>query len=111
MISRNKEISKEQRKQKLLKKEIQKIKKKFPVYCIVFILITILSIYFLEDFMFGYFGNSYNFILTIVFLYTFVFLVFSYRLFIKVSNKQKQSKAIGTKLYKLMRLEEEVSSK
>ena len=111
MISRNKEISKEQRKQKLLKKEVQKIKKKFPVYVVIFILITILSIYFLEDIMFGYFGNSYNFILTIVFLYTFIFFVFSYRLFIKVSNKQKQSKAIGTKLYKLMRLEEEVSSK
>jgi tellurite resistance protein TehA-like permease len=107
MINRNKEISKEQKKQKSIKKEIKRIKKKLPVYFITFILLTVLSIYFLEDPLYDYFGSSYNFILTTVFVFTFVFLVITYRIFTKISNKQKESKAIGTKLYKLMRLEDE----
>lgn len=107
MINHNKEISKAQRKQKAIKKEIQKSKKKLPVYFVVFILLTVLSIYFLEDYLYDYFGNSYNFILTTIFLFSFVFLVFTYRIFLKISNKKKESKAIGTKLYKLMRLEDE----
>lgn len=110
MINRNKEISKAQRKQKSIKKEIKQTKKKLPVYFIAFILLTVLSIYFLEDPLYDYFGSSYNFILTIVFIFTFVFLVFTYRIFLKISNKQKESKAIGKKMYKLMRLEDETSS-
>lgn len=111
MINRNKEISKGQKKQKLLKTEIKKAKKKLPVYFVVFLLLTVLSIHFLEDPLYDYFGNSYNFILTIVFLFSFIFLVLIYRIFLKISNKQKESKAIGVKLYKLMKLEDETLPK
>lgn len=109
MISRNKEISIAQKKQKSIKREIRKAKKKLPVYFITFVLVTVLSIYFLEDPLYDYFGSSYNFMLTTIFILTFVFLAFTYRIFLKISKKQKESKAIGTKLYKLMKLEDETN--
>lgn len=107
MKTNNKEISIAQRKQKSIKKEIQRIQKKLPVYFIIYLLVTILGIYFLEDPLYDYFGSSYNFILTTIFVCTFIFLVFIYRVIMQITTKKKESKAIGTKIYKLMKLDED----
>lgn len=109
-MTNNKEISKAQKKQKLIKSEINKIQKKIPVYIIAYLLVTILGIYFLEDPLYDFFGSSYNFILTISFICTFIFLVLIYRIILQITSKKKESKAIGTKIYRLMRLEKEKAS-
>ena len=104
-MDKNTEILSKQKKQNELKAEVQQIKNKLPKYILGFIFFVAVSLYFLEDKFFDFFGNSANFIFSTVIilcLFTFFFILRSY---IVIKKKQKESKEIGVQLYNLMKLD------
>ncbi|MEO9571483.1 MAG: hypothetical protein ABJH82_04280 [Polaribacter sp.] len=104
-MDKNKEILKKQKRQNQIKKEVKEIKKKIPSFIIGFIFFTIVSLYFLEDSFYRFFGNSVDLVRIIVVvlgLFSFSFLLISY---IKIKKREKESKDIGSQLYKLQKLE------
>ncbi len=104
-MNKSKEILNYQKKQNALKSEVKKIKKKLPTYIIGFVFFVVVSLYFLEDKFYAFFGNNVNYIIGLVILLSLFSLFFLLRSYIKIKNKQKESKAIGSKLYKLMKLD------
>ncbi len=104
-MNNQKEIVTLQKKQKSIKKEIQVVKKKLPTYIIVFLFLASISLYFLEESFYKFFGNSVKLIMVVVLVASFIFLLFLIKLYINIKTKQKESKTIGSKLYKLMKLE------
>ena len=104
-MNKNKEILKKQKTQNKIKKEVKAIKKMLPSYIIGFIFFAIVGLYFLEDKFYHFFGNSVNLVIGFVILLTIVCLFFLFNSFIKIKKKEKESKVLGSELYKLMKLE------
>lgn len=104
-MDKNKEILDKQKKQSQLKKEVKNIKKKLPSYIIGFIFFVAVSLYFLEDKFYKFFGNSVNFIIGIVITLCLFSLFFIFRSYNVIKKKEQQAKAIGAQLYHLMKLE------
>jgi hypothetical protein len=104
-MDKNTEILIKQKKQNELKAEVQEMKKKLPTYIIGFIFFVAVSLYFLEDKFYHFFGNSANFILIAVIILCLFSFLFILRAYIVIKKKQKESKAIGVQLYNLMKLE------
>ena len=104
-MDKNKEILNQQKRQNQLKSEVIEIKKRLPTFIIGFIFFTFISLYFLEDKFYQFFGNSVNFFRTIIIFLGLFSLFFIFRSYSKIKKKQKESKLIGAKLYKLMKLE------
>lgn len=109
-MDKNREILKQQKKQNILKAEIKVIKKKIPTYLIGFVFFVIVSLYFLEDKFYHFFGNSVDVIIAVVVLLSVFSLLIVIRFYIKIKQKQKEAKAIGSKLYKLMKLDAEANN-
>lgn len=104
-MNKSKEILHHQKKQKILKNEIQDIKNKLPKYILGFVLFTCINLYFLEDSFYKFFGNSVRLIISIVVVSSSIFLLYLIKMYFNIQAKQKESKALGSKLYKLMKLE------
>ena len=104
-MDKNTEIIIKQKQQNELKAEVQEMKKKLPKYVLGFIFFVAVSLYFLEDKFFHFFGNSVNFVISAVVLLCLFSLFFILRSYIVIKKKQKESKAIGSQLYNLMKLE------
>ncbi|RCS27668.1 hypothetical protein DUT90_06060 [Polaribacter sp. WD7] len=104
-MNNQKEIVTLQKKQKNIKKEIQVVKKKLPTYVIAFLFFASISLYFLEERFYNFFGNSVKLVIIIILIASVIFLLFLIKLYINIKTKQKESKNIGSKLYKLMKLE------
>ncbi|WP_158838646.1 hypothetical protein [Polaribacter sp. L3A8] len=105
-MDKNKEILFKQKKQNELKLEVQQMKNKLPKYIVGFIFFVAVSLYFLEDNFFHFFGNGVNFVMSaVVLLCSFLFL-FLLKSYITINKKQKESKDLGIQLYNLMKLEE-----
>ncbi len=106
-MNKNKEIQALQREQKQLKKEIKKIEKAIPIYLISFVFIMFLIVFYIEDKVYPFFNGIFNFIafaLCLIILLSFFLVSFQRK---KIKEKQKLSKAIGSNLYRLMKLENE----
>ncbi|QTE22549.1 hypothetical protein [Polaribacter cellanae] len=99
------EILLQQKKQVQLKKEIKKIKKTMPIYLTGFVFAMFLIVFFLEDKMYIHFKGAINFILAGILLTIIIGILFYYYCQRKIRAKEKLSKAIGVKLYSLMKLE------
>lgn len=99
------EILSQQKKQKVLKNEIKVIKKKLPTYIIGFIFFATISLYFLENSFYSFFGKNVDFIIPIIILLSLFSLFFLLRSYYTIKKKQKEAKSIGSKLYKLMKLD------
>ncbi len=93
------------KKQNELKKEVKFIKKKIPSYIIGFIFFTVVSLYFLEDNFYHFFGNSVNLVIGFVLLLTVVCFFFLFKNFLKIKKNESESKALGSELYRLMKLD------
>lgn len=106
-MDKNKEILNKQKRQNELKHEVKKIKKKLPSLIIGFIFFTFISLYFLEDKFYQFFGNSVNFVRSSVIILGVFTLFYILRSYMKIRKKERESKAIGSQLYKLMKLEVE----
>ena len=106
-MQKNKEISTLQKEQKALKKEIIAIKKKLPKYIIGFVLFTVISLYFLEDKFHSFFGSGVNLILSGVIFFGCVCLFFIYNSYNKIKKKRKEANDLGTKLYMIMKLDDD----
>lgn len=106
-MEKSKEILNKQKKQNKLKKEVKNIKKKLPSFIIGFIFFSAISLYFLEDKFYSFFGNSVNLVIAIVILFSIICFIFLYNNFMKIKKKEKESKILGSELYKLMKLEKE----
>lgn len=106
-MDKNREILRQQKKQNSLKAEIKVIKKKIPTYFIGFVFFTTVSLYFLEDKFYHFFGNSVDIIIGIVIVLSVISLFVLIRFYFKIKQKKVEAKAIGSKLYKLMKLETE----
>lgn len=104
-MDKNKEILNKQKRQNEIKKEIKEIKKKLPSFLIGFIFFTVVSLYFLEEKFYLFFGNSVDFVRAIVILLGVFSLGFVLKSYLKIKKKEKESKAIGSQLYKLQKLE------
>ncbi|ARV07858.1 hypothetical protein BTO04_14635 [Polaribacter sp. SA4-10] len=105
MVNKNILISKYQNRKKFLKEEIINIKKRLPTFIIGFSFFTFVAIYFLEDKLYAFFGNGVNYNITGVILIGFFCLIFVYKSLNSVSKKEKEIKALSSKLYDLMKLE------
>jgi len=108
-MDKKQQILLKQKRQNELKNEIRKLKKKLPSLIIGFIFFVFVSLYFLEDKFYHFFGNSVNFIFSTVILLCIFSLTFILKNYIKTKKKQKEVKNIGIQLYKLMKLEESIS--
>ena len=104
-MDKNAEILNKQKRQSQLKKEVQDIKKKLPSFIIGFIFFVAVSLYFLENKFYKFFGNSVNFIIGIVIFLCIFSLFFVLRSYKIIKKKEQESKAIGAQLYHLMKLE------
>ncbi|KGL64328.1 hypothetical protein [Polaribacter sp. Hel1_85] len=106
-MDKNKEILNKQKRQTELKQEVKDIKKKLPTFIIGFIFFTIVSLYFLENKFYQFFGNSVNFVIGIVIflcIFSFFFIFTSY---LQIKKREKESRIIGSQLYQLQKLEVE----
>ena len=105
-MSKNKEIVALQKKQKAIKREISYLKKKLPTFIVGFILFTFVSLYFLEDKFYKFFGNGVKAIIGVVILSGCFCLFLIYRNYRKIKTKTAASKNIGIQLYNIMKLED-----
>ena len=96
-----------QEEQSIVKRQVVKIKKEIPIYLIGFFFIMCILIFTLESKIHPYFNGTLNFLIVgFAFTITTCFMYY----YIKqreIRKKKRLSKAIGLKLYKLMKLEHE----
>ena len=110
IMNKNREILKHQKKKNALKTEVRGLKKKLPTYIIGFLFFVSVSLYFLENTFYDYFGNSVEFLIIIVVVLSIISLLFLTKNYLKIKQLQRESKSIGIKLYKLMKLESETKN-
>ena len=91
-------------KQKKLKKENLIYKKRVPYYIFGFVFFAIGLITLLDGRVNNYVGNSYNLILIISFVLSIISVVYLVIIYIKTKKNNTEIKALGTKVYKLMKL-------
>ena len=106
-MNKGKKILAKQRKQDKLKKEIKNIKKKVPIYLLGIVFVMFIVVYKLEHKVYIYFGGTLLFITISLFFTLFICCVYYFRSKMKIQEKEELSKAIGSKLYHLMKLENE----
>ena len=106
-MNTGKEILAKQRKQEKLKREIKNIKKKTPIYLIGIVFVMFILVFSLEHRVYIYFGGNLFFIAISLFFTLFICCLYYYLSQMKIKEKEKLSKAIGSKLYRLMKLENE----
>jgi uncharacterized membrane protein len=92
--------------QRKLKKEVKQIKKRMPYYITGFFFFSFLIIGLFEGKLDKYIGDSINFIIIVGIVCCATCLVYLITLTKKVASKKKENKEIGSKLYRLMKLEE-----
>lgn len=109
-MDKNIEILNKQKRQNELKHEVKEIKKKLPSLIIGFVFFTFISLYFLEDRFYQFFGNNANFAMSGAIILGVFTLFYIYRSYLKIKKKQKEAKLIGAQLYKLMKLEVETKN-
>ena len=91
-MNKTKDIVNQQKKQRALKAEIKEIKKKLPTYIIGFVLFACISLYFLEDKFYAFFGNSVDFVRVIVIISGLFSLFFIFKSYLKIKKKEKNLK-------------------
>ncbi|TXD48895.1 hypothetical protein [Polaribacter sp. IC073] len=101
------EIIAYQKKQEELKKETKKIKETTPSYIVGFVFIMFLTVFAIESKVYSYFGGTLNFISVSVLFTLFTGLLYFYVSQKRIKEKKKLSKDIQSKLYHLMKLENE----
>ncbi len=106
-MSKNIEILAYQKEQSELKKEIQKIKKSIPIYLTGIVFFMFLIVFVLDSKVYTYFGGSLNFFTFSSILTLVICFIYFYTSQFKIKEKEKSAKAIGSKLYNLMKLENE----
>ncbi|MEE9409191.1 MAG: hypothetical protein V3V28_14075 [Polaribacter sp.] len=105
MDSKAHEIVKQQAQQKVLKKEVESIKKKMPTYIVGFIFFTFLALYLFEDRFYQFFGNSVDFFRGTIILLGIFCLIFISKNYFSIKKKEKEIKNLSNKLYDLMKLD------
>ncbi len=91
-------------KQKALKKENRRYKKRVPYYIFGFVFFAIGLIYLLDGRIDTYVINSFNLILIVSSILTVVSAVYLMIIYIKTKKNNTEIKVLGTKIYKLMKL-------
>lgn len=91
-------------KQKKLKKENLTYKKRAPYYIFGFIFFAIGLISLLDGRVNNYVGNSFNLILIITSVLSIISIAYLALIYIKTKKNNTEIKALGTKVYKLMKL-------
>ncbi|WP_299061960.1 TIGR00366 family protein [uncultured Polaribacter sp.] len=104
-MNKQKEIRNKQKQQSELRNEVKKIKKKLPTYIIGFIFFAFIGLYFLEEKFYQLFGNSVNFVFSVVVMICLFSLFFILKSYFKIKKKKIAAKIIGAQLYELMKLE------
>ncbi|GAB7257471.1 hypothetical protein OBPA_19360 [Polaribacter sp. OB-PA-B3] len=106
-MNNNNEILEYQKEQKLLKKEVEQIKKAIPIYLTSIIFVMFLLFFLLESKLYSFFGGIKNFIIFCILLSVSICGFYVYLSTKKIKQKEKLSKNIGSKIYNLMKLEDE----
>ncbi|MDX6747698.1 hypothetical protein SHK09_12920 [Polaribacter sp. PL03] len=106
-MSKNKEIIAYQKEQTILKKEVLHIKKTMPVYIIGTVFFMFLIVFAIEGKVYTYFGGTLNFMAFSTFFTLIICVLYFYNSQKKIKEKEKLSKAISSKLYNLMKLEDD----
>ena len=104
MENNNQLIRKYQKQQRALKKDIKVLKKKFPFYVAGFVFFSVGFLFLIfskTDVLTGNYTNIMLYLFSILGLVFFVFMVLIYT---RVKEKRKKNKALGNKLYMLMKL-------
>ncbi len=91
-------------KQKALKKENRRYKKRVPYYIFGFVFFAIGAIYLLDGIIDNCVINSFNLILIITSILTVVSIIYLMIIYIKTKKNNTEIKVLGTKIYKLMKL-------
>ena len=96
-----------QREQKKLRREVKKIKKSIPINLIGIAFFSFLIIFGLESKVYHFFGGGVNFIKIGIIFTLFICILYVFFGFKKIKYKEKLLKSISTKLYRLMKLNNE----
>lgn len=91
-------------KQKALKKENIKYKKRVPYYIFGFVFIALGIISLLDGIIDNCVLNSYHLILIITSIFGLISMVYLMIIYIKIRNNNTEIKALGTKIYRQMKL-------
>lgn len=91
-------------KQKALKKENKRYKKKIPYYIFGFIFFALGLITLLDGRINNFVGNSYNLIVAIITILGFISITYLIIVFRKIKKNNAEIKALGLKSYKIMKL-------
>lgn len=110
-MDKKNEILFKQKRQNDLKNEVRKLRNQLPKLIIGSIFFVVVSLYFLEDKFYHFFGNTVNFIFGTIILLCVFCLSFILKNYIKIYKKEKKIKEIGVQLYKLNRLEDDTLKK
>ncbi|WP_299056565.1 hypothetical protein [uncultured Polaribacter sp.] len=102
-MNKNLEILEKQKKQDQLKQEVKNYKKKLPSLLLLIVFTSALILYFFEDYIFSILG-THTLIKASFFLIISCISVILFS-FIKIRQKEKETKSIGIELYNLMKLE------
>ncbi|WP_299666428.1 hypothetical protein [uncultured Polaribacter sp.] len=96
-----------QNKQKKLKADIKKIKKGIPIYLLGIVFLMFLAVFGLESIVYTFFGGTVNFIVISSLITLALCGFYFYKSQNKIKYKEKTAKAIGVKIYSLMKLKNE----
>jgi len=91
-------------KQKALKKENRRYKKRIPYYIFGFIFFAIGLISLLDGRIDNCVVNGFNLILIVTSIFSVVSIVYLMIIYIKTKKNTTEIKVLGTKIYKLMKL-------
>jgi cytochrome bd-type quinol oxidase subunit 2 len=91
--------------QRKLKKEIKTLKKKMPYYIIGFLFFGVILFGLFDNNLNKYVGNSVNLFIIIGILSCSLCLIYLIITSNKIAHRKKESKELGSKLYRIMKLE------
>jgi DMSO/TMAO reductase YedYZ heme-binding membrane subunit len=91
--------------QRKLKKEIKTLKKRMPYYIIGFLFFGFIIFGLFDNNLNKYVGNSVNLFIVIGIISCSLCLIYLIITSNKIANRRKESKELGSKLYRIMKLE------
>lgn len=101
------QVSQLENKQKRLKKEIKKYKKRTPYFIIGTIFLSVLIISLLDGLLDSYFGKIKDLTIIVSSITVFIGLTFIFINYKNISVRRKESKEIGIQIYNQLKLKDE----
>ena len=106
MHHKHQEIEKKTIEINRLKKEIATLKETIPLHIGIYIVFVALFIFFLDKYLYPYFGGSINFIIASILIFSVIGIALLYIKWRKIYSISKNLENLQEQLYILMKLEQ-----